>query len=435
MTRSVRNGKIDTRSARAKCEIRREPYWAKLSPGRFVGYRRTTGGVGTWNARFRDDEGRQHYEALGAADDSVSADGFSVFTFIQAQDRARAFFDRLARELAGHDAPQSGPYTVEMAIREYFSRRKRSGSKGVAADQKVADARIVPALGKFEVAQLTTKQLWDWHAELAESARRVRTAKLAKQATKEFDRENPEEVRKRRSTANRVLTILKAALNHAFANSKAVSDNAWRRVKPFKNVDAARIRYLSTNEARRLCDSCEADFRPLAQGALTTGARYGELSRLRVADFNSEAQTISITESKSGKARHVALADEGVALFNALAAGKNGDDLIFRRADGGQWGASQQARPIAKASKRANLTPAATFHVLRHTYASALAMRGVPMAVIAQQLGHADTRMTERHYAHLAPNYVATTIRAELPALANFQPGTVVALSGGELRQ
>jgi hypothetical protein len=57
------------------------------------------------------------------------------------------------------------------------------------------------------------------------------------------------------------------------------------------------------------------------------------------------------------------------------------------------------------------------------------------MAVIAQQLGHADTRMTERHYAHLAPNYVATTIRAELPALANFQPGTVVALSGGELRQ
>jgi hypothetical protein len=39
------------------------------------------------------------------------------------------------------------------------------------------------------------------------------------------------------------------------------------------------------------------------------------------------------------------------------------------------------------------------------------------MAVIARQLGHADTRMTERHYAHLAPNYVAQTIRANFPVL------------------
>jgi hypothetical protein len=34
------------------------------------------------------------------------------------------------------------------------------------------------------------------------------------------------------------------------------------------------------------------------------------------------------------------------------------------------------------------------------------------MPVIAAQLGHADTRMTERHYAHLAPSYVADTVRA-----------------------
>ena len=44
-------------------------------------------------------------------------------------------------------------------------------------------------------------------------------------------------------------------------------------------------------------------------------------------------------------------------------------------------------------------------------------MRGVPMGVIAAQLGHSDTRMTEKHYAHLSPNYVAETVRAALPAL------------------
>jgi integrase len=44
-------------------------------------------------------------------------------------------------------------------------------------------------------------------------------------------------------------------------------------------------------------------------------------------------------------------------------------------------------------------------------------MNGVPMGVIAAQLGHADTRMTEKHYAHLAPSYVSETIRANFPRL------------------
>ena len=44
-------------------------------------------------------------------------------------------------------------------------------------------------------------------------------------------------------------------------------------------------------------------------------------------------------------------------------------------------------------------------------------MRGVPMGVIAAQLGHSDTRMTEKHYAHLAPSYIADTIRANFPNL------------------
>jgi hypothetical protein len=53
-------------------------------------------------------------------------------------------------------------------------------------------------------------------------------------------------------------------------------------------------------------------------------------------------------------------------------------------------------------------------------------VRVVPMAVIARQLGHSDTRMTERHYAHLAPIYVADTIRANFPRLTEAQGRTVV---------
>jgi hypothetical protein len=57
-------------------------------------------------------------------------------------------------------------------------------------------------------------------------------------------------------------------------------------------------------------------------------------------------------------------------------------------------------------------------------------MRGVPMGLIAEQLGHADTRMTEKHYAHLAPSYVADTIRAHFPTLGIAEESTVTPIWG-----
>jgi integrase len=90
---------------------------------------------------------------------------------------------------------------------------------------------------------------------------------------------------------------------------------------------------------------------------------------------------------------------------------------IFVRDDGQPWGRSHQQRPLIDASEIAKISPPVNFHVLRHTHASHLAMKGVGLGVIAAQLGHADTRMTEKHYAHLAPSYVADTIRANFPNL------------------
>ena len=39
-------------------------------------------------------------------------------------------------------------------------------------------------------------------------------------------------------------------------------------------------------------------------------------------------------------------------------------------------------------------------------------MNKVPLNVVAAQLGHSDTRMVEKHYGHLAPSYIADTVRA-----------------------
>lgn len=429
MARTVRNPKIDTRNARLKLLERREPYWTVVSTGCAIGYRRGANG-GTWIARLRDvEDGKQRYEALGAADDARDADGLTCFSFAQAQERARAFFDRKARELAGHSEPQVGPYAVANAIEDYLSARERRGSKGVRADRYTAEARIIPELGKIELSRLTSKKIRDWHEGVASSAKLVRTGRnAAKQATSDFAADDPEAVRARRSTANRVLTVLKAALNHAFHEGKASSDEPWRKVKPFREADAPVIRYLAEPECQRLVNACRGQFRDLVRGALATGCRYGELIRMRAADFNASAGTVTVRLSKAGKPRHVVLADEGRALFEQLTAGRAPQHLIFIRDDGEPWGSSHQQRPLADASEVAKLDPPATFHILRHTYASVLAQKGVPMGVIAAQLGHADTRMTEKHYAHLAPSYVADTIRAALPGMGTGAASNVVSL-------
>ena len=424
MARSVKDPRLNTRTSRLILSARREPYWHVSSAGCAHGYRRGSKG-GTWIARFRDESGKQNYESIGGADDIRDPDGTSCLSFTQAQEKARTFFTRKGR---GEEIAK-GPYTVSMALEDYFKARERRGSKGVKADQYASNARIIPELGNIQVGRLSSSRIREWHSALANGPKLIRTRKLAKeQAVAYVEPEDQDAVRARRSTANRVLTILKAALNHAFHEGKVASDDPWRKVKPFRGVDAAVIRYLTTSEAERLVNACPSDFRNLVRGALLTGCRYGELTRLQVRDFDANARTIVVRVTKGEKPRQIALNDEGEALFNQLTAGQSATSLIFNREDGEKWGASHQQRPLIEASKSATIDPPATFHTLRHTYASLLAMAGVPMGVIAAQLGHSDTRMTEKHYAHLAPSYVADTIRASLPKLGIVEKSNIIRL-------
>jgi hypothetical protein len=55
-------------------------------------------------------------------------------------------------------------------------------------------------------------------------------------------------------------------------------------------------------------------------------------------------------------------------------------------------------------------------------------MRGVPLAVIAAQLGHSDTRMVEKHYGHLSPSYIADTVRQAFGSLGIVEPSNLVPL-------
>jgi integrase len=254
------------------------------------------------------------------------------------------------------------------------------------------DKHILPAIGDELVAELTSERLRAWHNGM------VRTG-------------DPEADRKSKVSANRMLATLKSALNLAFREGKVANDAAWRRVSLFKGVVKARTRYLSLAECERLQNACESDFRLLVRGALETGARYGELCRMVSGDFNPDSGTIHIRKSKSGRERHIVLTDDGAGFFQNLIAGQPADAPMF----GKIWKPDWQKQRMKDACARARIAPYVNFHQLRHTWASLSVMAGLPLMIVAKNLGHADTKMVEKHYGHLAPSYIVDQIREKAP--------------------
>jgi integrase len=101
------------------------------------------------------------------------------------------------------------------------------------------------------------------------------------------------------------------------------------------------------------------------------------------------------------------LQDEGVLLERTSNSVKlTGADaaiktIVSKAQRGEGWRKGDAQYPMELAVERAGIEPV-VFHELRHTYASDLIKRGVSLLIVAKQLGHADTRMVEKHYGHLA---------------------------------
>jgi integrase len=174
--------------------------------------------------------------------------------------------------------------------------------------------------------------------------------------------------------------------------------------------------FLDFDEALRLLAKAEDEWRTMILTGMRTGMRLGELIALEWDDVDLVAARVTVRRNwvwghfgtpKSGKPREIPLGDEVLAALKAHRHLRG--RFVFCDREGHHLTDTEVRHPLWRACKRAGLRKI-TWHVLRHTFASHLVMRGAPIKAIQELLGHSTILMTMR-YAHLAPEVARDAVR------------------------
>jgi integrase len=301
------------------------------------------------------------------------------------------------------------------AFWETVAATSRASNKSSSVDSKEQIYRdhIKPRLGHMRLDAITYAVIEDFKLHLAEkltgnvSRRKDGTpGKRAKQKTLS------------RKTINNILTVLRKMLSLAEKRRliTAVPSFDWLKLPP------PEIDFLSFEEAAQLEDGTPEDVRPMVLVALRTGLRLAELRALRWEDVDLKAGKIVVRRAlvkhkraggevegapKSNKPREVPLGDEVLAVLKASRHLRG--PRVFCDEDGEVLRVPVTRYILERACREAKVRDVG-WHVLRHTFASHLVMRGVSIRVVQELLGHADIRMTMR-YAHLSPDVSRDAVR------------------------
>ena len=185
-----------------------------------------------------------------------------------------------------------------------------------------------------------------------------------------------------------------------------------------------RVRFLSYDEASILLDELKADnhsmkknprekknpqLHDMALLSLHCGLRAGEIFNLKGQDLDFDNKLINISDPKNKESRKAYMAK---AVKEALSkrVPESPDEYIFKdKIHGGKINAISHAfgKTVEKLEFNKGITDRrqmVTFHTLRHTFASWLAIQGESIITLKEMLGHKSTVMTER-YSHLSPDH------------------------------
>jgi integrase len=373
---------INSKTARDKLATRRDPYWARVSAGFFVGYRKPEQGEGTWIARRRDDDGKQAYRALGTLttyDEAVKA----ALQWASSVDAGV-----ISQGITVTDACEH--YVKHLALRKGAASERDAKGR---FDRLVYGARI----GRVDLSKLRTSDVTKWLAAQIESD--------------EDDAEDEDDLRRAKDSANRNLASLKAALNLDLRDRMVATDAGWKTVAKFKDVGRRRDAFLPASQRSDLIKACPADLQRLVKAMLLTGARPGELANANAQHFNREQGTLAL-EGKTGH-RIVTLSTVAAAFFAECAVDKIAGAPLLATEFGNRWTKDAWKKPFRVAAASAGLPPKAVMYSLRHTAISEMIAGGMDSFIVARLAG-TSTAMIDQHYGHLRHD----TTRAKLDAVA-----------------
>jgi integrase len=368
---------LDSKTKREKLIPRREPYWEPLKKGAAIGFRKLEQGEGTWVARWRDDDGKQKYRALGnydKYDDAASA----------------------AREWITSCEQGASPKvtTVKEACESYVAAIKAEGRKSTATDAEGRFTRLVYAdsIGKLALDKLKTTHISKWmNAQIDQD-----------------DDADEEDIRRSKDTANRNLATLKAALNQALHNRLVSTDAGWKTVRAFPKVGARRKdAFLSLEQRKSLLDACEEDLKLLVKGLLLTGARPGELATLNACDFDKRLGSLTL-RGKTGE-RTVAISTAASAFFTEVSQDKIGQAPMFTTSYGQRWNKDSWKKVFKTAVEKAGLSDGVVMYSLRHTAISEMILAGMDSFIVSKLAG-TSVAMIESNYGHLKHTVVTAKL-------------------------
>jgi integrase len=214
-------------------------------------------------------------------------------------------------------------------------------------------------------------------------------------------------------TVLHVASLLRVALGKAY-RLDLIAANPMLKVE-LPQLERREVRALTPEEIHRLRDTCRMDWTfPFIELALATGCRRGELLALNWSDANSSTRVLRVSKSleqtadglrlklpKSGRTRLLTLPRTAIQALRDYRR-VNCGALIFRDRDGSYLEPDLVSQVIVRRLRKAGIADA-SLHTLRHTHASILLSRGVPLPAIAARLGHSDPNTTARIYCHMLP--------------------------------
>jgi integrase len=234
-----------------------------------------------------------------------------------------------------------------------------------------------------------------------------------------------------RKSVRNALALLSKVLH--YAEETGIIDSAPKVKLP--PAPATDVDFFDFDEADRLLAAAAKEKEPVWYAAillaLRSGLRRGELFELRWKDVDLDARRIDVrrshsrghtTSPKSNRGRSIAMSSQTVAVLTSLRKAQvrsigddfGANDFVLAGSDRTRISKSAADRALARICSRAGLREL-SWHKLRHSCASHLIMRGTPLRVVQEVLGHATLSMVLK-YAHLAPQVTAQAIESlDLP--------------------